>query len=325
MNISFIIPIYNTNINDIKRCISSIKKMPEDISYEIILVDDGSNKEFSDEYKSLCCNNVKYYYKENGGVSSARNFGIVKSSGKYISFVDSDDEIETSNIDVGLFNNNYDLVLFDMIIISNKGKIYVNELDNDVGLVNLAKLNLEVALRNKLHSPCSKLYRKDFLLKHNVEFKKEMIQGEDAMFNIDFLKHKPKCFYVNKNMYYYYFQISNTNNRWKKFTNTMFENFTYLFNEKKKLVDLYAEKVDIQSYLFILKQNYINDLFSIRLNNYNVINVRKMSKKLISSISINGVDVFIFIKYLLLKLDFNLIFIILNKLRKIMRVIFGEH
>lgn len=70
---------------------------------EIILVDDGS----SDSSGAICDafakkdDRVKVYHKPNGGVSSARNFGLEKASGEYITFVDSDDYILSDAVKKG--------------------------------------------------------------------------------------------------------------------------------------------------------------------------------------------------------------------------------
>ena len=93
MEISIVIPCYNEE-NNIKRCIDSIKKQSYR-DFEVILVDDGSTDKTAEVIKKNIKEDkrFKYYHKENGGVSSARNYGIKKSAGHYISFIDSDDYI----------------------------------------------------------------------------------------------------------------------------------------------------------------------------------------------------------------------------------------
>lgn len=91
MFLSIIIPAYNVE-KYVERCVYSIlnQKVEE---CEIIIVDDGS----TDRTLSICKDfegyyaNVKVFHKENGGLSSARNFGLDIAVGKYIMFVDSDD------------------------------------------------------------------------------------------------------------------------------------------------------------------------------------------------------------------------------------------
>ena len=68
---------------------------------EIILVDDGSfdtTAEICKNYVDKYPNNIKYFYKENAGQASARNFGIKYASGKYINFLDADDKLREDTI-----------------------------------------------------------------------------------------------------------------------------------------------------------------------------------------------------------------------------------
>lgn len=91
--ISIIIPIYNVE-KYLKKCLDSVVKQTY-TNLEIILVNDGS----TDNSKSIAEKYVKnderviLINKENGGLSDARNYGIERATGKYITFIDSDDEI----------------------------------------------------------------------------------------------------------------------------------------------------------------------------------------------------------------------------------------
>lgn len=91
-NISIVIPAYNAG-NFIAKCIEScLAQSYKD--FEIIVVDDGSIDNTSVIVKSFCehlPSVVKYFYKNNEGVSSARNFGIINARGRYVAFLDSDD------------------------------------------------------------------------------------------------------------------------------------------------------------------------------------------------------------------------------------------
>ena len=97
--VSVVIPVFNVE-KYIAKCIESLisqtyKKL------EIILVDDGSTDysgKICDEYSKLD-NRIFVIHKENGGVSSARNIGMKKTTGSWVSFVDSDDWIETDFIE----------------------------------------------------------------------------------------------------------------------------------------------------------------------------------------------------------------------------------
>lgn len=102
--ISVIVPVYNV-AKYLKRCIESIINQTYS-NTEIILVDDGSTDESGDICEMYANNhaNIISIHKSNGGLSSARNEGIRKSSGKYICFVDSDDYISPVMIE-RLYNN----------------------------------------------------------------------------------------------------------------------------------------------------------------------------------------------------------------------------
>ena len=92
--VSIIVPVYNVE-EYLERCLDSlVNQTLKDI--EIIIVNDGSTdgskekiQKYINKYK-----NIVYLEKENGGLSSARNYGIPYAKGEYIGFVDSDDYVE---------------------------------------------------------------------------------------------------------------------------------------------------------------------------------------------------------------------------------------
>ena len=90
--ISVIIPIYNVE-EYLVDCLESVKRNVEDLDAEVLLIDDGSTDR-SSVIAKLYAEKVQgfyYYRKENGGPSSARNYGVSLARGKYLFFVDSDD------------------------------------------------------------------------------------------------------------------------------------------------------------------------------------------------------------------------------------------
>lgn len=104
--VSLILPVYNVE-KYLRQCIDSIISQNYE-NKEIILVDDGSKDkspaicdEYSEKYDF-----IKVIHKENGGLSSARNTGILNATGDYIIFVDSDDFIEDGSLDKIMKNIN---------------------------------------------------------------------------------------------------------------------------------------------------------------------------------------------------------------------------
>lgn len=89
MKFSVIIPVYNKELF-IKRSLQSVLEQTYN-DFEIIVVDDGSSDNSASVIKDFDDSRIFYIYKENGGVSSARNLGIANSTGEWVVFLDADD------------------------------------------------------------------------------------------------------------------------------------------------------------------------------------------------------------------------------------------
>lgn len=112
--ISVIVPVYNIE-KYIGRCIESVLKQSFE-NFELLLVNDGSSDksgQICDEY-AMKDRRIIVYHKENQGVSSARNLGIRKSTGRYIAFVDGDDWVQSDyleNLYKGLIGEKCDICI----------------------------------------------------------------------------------------------------------------------------------------------------------------------------------------------------------------------
>lgn len=117
--LSIIIPVYNTSLL-IKKLLDELNKQlnsyPET---EIIVIDDGSteNMDFLDNYSKMTI-----IHKKNGGVSSARNIGLKKATGKYITFIDSDDFVEPNYLHLiyTYMRQGYDYCVLNWYFTDNK-------------------------------------------------------------------------------------------------------------------------------------------------------------------------------------------------------------
>eukprot|EP01022_Parablepharisma_sp_SALTPOND_P034054 TRINITY_DN90393_c0_g1_i1.p5 TRINITY_DN90393_c0_g1~~TRINITY_DN90393_c0_g1_i1.p5 ORF type:complete len:129 (-),score=15.96 TRINITY_DN90393_c0_g1_i1:41-427(-) len=92
MELSIVIPMYNAE-KYIEQCLKSILEI-KNISYEVLVVDDGSTDESATIVKSFSDRRLKYIYQENGGPSKARNRGFDEACGEYVVFFDADDFID---------------------------------------------------------------------------------------------------------------------------------------------------------------------------------------------------------------------------------------
>lgn len=110
--VSIIIPTFN-NIEELNRAIKSILKQTYSF-YEVIIVDDGSAASYEEIEKFIQTKSNFYYYKkDNEGPGLARQFGLQKAKGKYIQYLDSDDELfpKKLEIQVKILDSNPDLVM----------------------------------------------------------------------------------------------------------------------------------------------------------------------------------------------------------------------
>ncbi len=98
--ISVIIPTYNRK-KTIVRAINSVLKQTYK-NWELLIIDDGSTDNTKSVLKKYLSNNsITYYKTKNLGVCHARNFGIKNARGKYIAFLDSDDEFKVNRLKSG--------------------------------------------------------------------------------------------------------------------------------------------------------------------------------------------------------------------------------
>ena len=124
--ISVIVPAYNVE-KFIGKCIDSILRQSFK-DFEVLLIDDGA-KDSTPEICDACAkkdSRIKVYHKENGGLSDARNYGLDRMQGKYVTFIDSDDYVDS-----GYFEYLYGLITQEEDIqIAICGKKSVREDEN---------------------------------------------------------------------------------------------------------------------------------------------------------------------------------------------------
>lgn len=194
IKISVVVPIYNTS-RYLSQCIESlIKQTLKDI--EIILIDDGStdnSKHIYEKYRKE--KNIKIFRKENSGLSDTRNYGIDKSSGKYIVFIDSDDWCE-----LDMLEKMYDVAEqhnLDLVVTGASLEFDNNSGNKKVGFEEkkICKSYDDIRaaitiIENKevFNIVWNKLYRLSTIKMNKLKFKKEGVPGEDLIFNSDYFK-----------------------------------------------------------------------------------------------------------------------------------------
>ena len=264
MQISFIIPIYNTPVDKLKKCFHSISSL-KNIDYETILIDDGSKpyiEEFCKEYIKIK-KRFMYYHIQNSGVSNARNMGIKYAKGNYISFVDSDDVIISDAFDERIFLLNFNLIAFNMVFFNKTEEVSYVLPQCDTGKYHIDKLYLSYLRDARIGGPVAKMFKRDFLVQNNIKFDTNMVVAEDADFLCEVMIRNNDFYYVNKNAYFYDYSLNTGVNRITKFPEETIENYISIYNKKIKLLEEYTfDNNEKFNNLEIIVSSAIINLFS---------------------------------------------------------------
>lgn len=211
--ISIIVPVYNPG-QYIYKCLESLVNQIKK-NYEVILVDDGSTdgsdkicKEYCQKYE-----NIRYFYKENSGVSDTRNFGIEKSIGEYITFVDSDDYIDESYTEkaTDIINQGYEMIIFNHAKVNGEiiNELVLLEQSQDVTCPKILNKYFE---NYCLSTACKKLFKRNMLIENKINFDNTISNGEDMLFSITAYVNSKKTYYLNYCAYFYLFNESSITN-----------------------------------------------------------------------------------------------------------------
>lgn len=203
-NVSMIVPVYNTEQYLRQALDSLVLQTLENV--EVVIVNDGSpdnSQIIIDEYAKKFPDIVKAYTKENGGLSSARNFGLEKASGEYILFVDSDDYIDCKACEI-LYNRaidtDADIVLFDYYKLSTKGNLSKKQLN--LPLVDGQSIyDSPATLRYSTSYTCFKLFRKQLLDDSKLPFPNQWFEDSAVVYN--YMSMAKRLAYVDLPLYYY--------------------------------------------------------------------------------------------------------------------------
>ena len=220
---SVIIPIYNS-CDCLNRCIASIVNQSFQ-NYELLLIDDGStdgSEIICDEYASKY-DRINVFHKQNGGVGSARNLGLAKARGKFIIFVDSDDEVETDFLSViqNYLNDDVDLIHYGWYYKDGK-----HTLKHDVCKVSTCLTLKEVCRKNIFHGfVWSYVFKKDIIKKNKLSFSTNLNYAEDWEFILKYYLHVNKMMILEDCLYRQVMRPGSATNRelGEKYINDNFE------------------------------------------------------------------------------------------------------
>lgn len=179
--LSIIIPVYNVE-DYIRKCLSSCLKLNlKESDYEIIVVDDGSPDNSLSIVKDVASknSNIRIFSKPNGGLSSARNYGLERARGRYVWFIDSDDYIIPDIIPFILSKmeeNKLDMYVINWQKVTTKNK-YIND-DNKHKIKSYSTVldgSIFFPLLNNFFFAPRFIINKQFFLENNFSFKEGIL------------------------------------------------------------------------------------------------------------------------------------------------------
>ena len=230
--IDIIIPVYNTPLKDLERCLNSVLNQTFK-EYKVYIIDDGSNEEtkkYLDNY-AKDKNNLIVKHIKNGGVSNARNFGIDISNNEYIAFVDSDDTLNKDFLKESyelIKENNLDLIIggYNEIVKDQITKVRVSmpglHIYKEDTLINFIEklLSGKTNENNKEIGDCptgriyTRLFKRASL--KNIRFDTNIHISEDTLFMVDYVMQVERIGIIDKVWYDYYINEYSISNGTKK-------------------------------------------------------------------------------------------------------------
>lgn len=282
--LSIILPIYNVE-KYLRQCIKSVYKTDRSEKYEILLIDDGSTDssgkiadDYANEYE-----NIIVYHKINGGLSDARNYGLSRSKGKYVFFLDSDDYLANNALDIILQyanDNGNDIILWNGVIVNEQGVpvtttnyefnhpgVRANEVYNasDFILEQLKTSNDYVT------TVWLGMYKREFLIINDLWFKKGILHEDELWSPIVFLKSKG-ILLIDEKLYCYRIRKDSIMNKQDKDYSRNLRDSIYIFNS---LINKYEYLIDDLELLRGLKANnskrYLHAITKYEAYRYNSI------------------------------------------------------
>lgn len=258
--VSVIIPVYNTE-QYLCSCVESILNQ----SYkelEIILVDDGStdgSPRICDEFAQRDFR-VKVIHKKNEGLGYTRNCGLKYATGKYVSFFDSDDVLESDAYEYcvrEMEEKCVDACYFGRKTFSERGKYVINEnlpeklvyegteVREEFSKHYFGWFQYEVEFPYIKESVCCALYRRDIIESNNIRFPSEReCLSEDAFFNLDICNVANKVIIIPQNFYNYRY---NPNSLTKKYDKERFRRIIGYYNKLLEYTAKFPEVEDVQN------------------------------------------------------------------------------
>lgn len=214
MKISVILPVYNKS-NYVSNMLSDISRQTF-CDFECLVIDDGStdgSEDLCDQY-ALIDSRFQVFHTDNNGVSHARNIGLDHARGEYITFVDADDRLDKTFLQV-LYQ---DMIASQAdMVIGNLKKVWLNEHAEDCQMPYKGLLSLEEFLphfaRNQKETGiygwcCAKMIPVSLI--RGKRFDEKIKLGEDLDWYLKIYPNVRTIYFENQSLYLYLQQTENS-------------------------------------------------------------------------------------------------------------------
>ena len=241
--ISIVIPVYCAKAY-LEKCVQSVIQQDYP-NWELILVDDGSpdgSATLCDELQSRDAR-IRVIHKTNGGVSSARNYGINEAKGIFVTFIDSDDWIDPQLCNALLcgLEHKTDFIISGYVSVHLHETQRIEWTEKVRYSVDELKAHFDLPYRlNLLNAPFGKLYLRETI--GALRFNDKISLGEDFLFNLSYIERCTNIVFIPC-AYYNYNQL-NMNSVTKKLRNGDFNQIVQLYVAGKRFK--YAGKLPVQ-------------------------------------------------------------------------------
>ena len=301
-NLSVIVPVYNTE-KYIKKCLDSLINLRDS---EIIVINDGStddSEQIINEYASKY-GNIVYYKKENTGIADTRNFGIEHANGDYIAFVDSDDYIDASQLDllIPYMKEHIDVIKFKLQRV-DENECIIEKVDGAVFDKTTGENAFELLYPTDvlLDSPCVYLFKREHLKRFGFKFQVGTYHEDFGLIPLIVIKADSV---ISKNLYLYnYVQSTNSITRNEDYSKTvkkmedalkqydkMLEQINNLSDRAKENIKIYFTNAIILKLKELKEPEQDRFIEEIKkrdmVKNIKVRNVKQLIKRILLSVSI---------------------------------------
>lgn len=282
IKVSIVVPVYKAQAT-IKQCIESILGQTYK-NIELILIDDGSPDKsgyICDQYK--VDPRVIVIHDKNHGVSHARNIGLHKAAGDYVTFCDSDDYYSNDHIEqlINVAVIKRSDITISGYYVENSDQFTSSVCSQSSGYISQYDVVNHFTLDNEFGGFCwNKLYKRDIL--SGVEFPEDIDILEDTYFLCLAMKKAKAMYYIAEPSYYY---CDNPSSAVRNIDNLYTKNNTVKYVDSwnkilkniqfdksiRELINIAMFEISVTFKADILKNHRINKKVALKSLNYNIL------------------------------------------------------